>query len=74
MQSQGLALFTGQELRLEPELATDRAEGAKIALRLMHSLVEHGPLDAEERLTGPDGQPLRLEPSENQRFIRVWRG
>jgi hypothetical protein len=74
MQSQGLALFTGQELRLEPELATDRTHGAKIALRLMHWLVEHGRLDAEERLAGPDGQPLRLEPSENQRFIRVWRG
>ena len=74
MQSQGLALFTGQELRLEPELAEDRAAGAKTALRLMHWLVEHGRLDAPERLPGPDGQTLRLEPSENARFVRVWRG
>ena len=74
LQSQGLALFTGQELRLEPELAEDRAAGAKIALRLMHWLVEHGRLDAPERLPGPDGQTLRLEPSENARFVRVWRG
>lgn len=74
MQSQGLALFTGQELRLEPELAQDRAAGAKIALRLMHWLVEHGRLDAPERLAGPDGLPLRLEPSDNRRYVRVWRG
>ena len=74
MQSQGLALFTGQELRLEPELAEDRAAGAKIALRLMHWLVEHGRLEAPERLAGPDGQPLRLEPSENTRCVRVWKG
>ena len=73
LQSQGLALFTGQELRLEPELVEDRAAGAKIALRLMHWLVEHGRLDAPERLPGPEGQTLRLEPSENTRFVRVWR-
>lgn len=74
MQSQGLALFTGQELRLEPELAQDRAAGAKTALRLMHWLVERGRLDAAERLPGPDGLPLRLEPSANGRFVRAWRG
>lgn len=74
MQSQGLALFTGQELRLEPELSEDRAAGAKIALRLMNWLVEHGHVDSEERLSGPDGQSLRVEPSGNGRFVRVWRG
>jgi hypothetical protein len=74
MQSQGLALFTGQELRLEPELASDRAAGAKIALRLMHWLVERGRLKAPEQLAGPDGSSLRLEPSDNGRFVRVWRG
>ena len=74
MQSEGLALFTGQELRLEPELAENRVAAAKIGLRLMHWLVEHGPLDAAEALAGPDGQPLRLEPSSNGRYVRVWRG
>jgi hypothetical protein len=74
MQSQGLALFTGQELRLEPELAKDRAAAAKTGLRLLHWLVEHGRLSAPESLPGPDGEPLRLEPSANQRFVRVWRG
>ena len=74
MHSQGLALFTGQELRLEPDLASDRATGAKIGLRLMHWLVEHGRLEAPERIPGPDGEPLRMEPSSNGRFVRVWRG
>lgn len=74
MQSQGLALFTGQELRLEPELAKDRAAAAKTGLRLLHWLVEHGSVTGPESLPGPDGVPLRLEPSENTRFVRVWRG
>jgi hypothetical protein len=74
MQSQGLALFTGQELRLEPDLTEDRAAGAKVGLRLMHWLVEHGRLEGPELLPGPDGLPLRLELSDNGRFVRVWRG
>ena len=74
MQSEGLALFIGQELRLEPELAADRAEGAKIAVRLLDFLVEGGPLTSPRRVTGPDGLALRLEPSANGRFVRVWRG
>jgi len=74
MQSQGLALFTGQELRLEPDLAEDRAAIAKIGLRLLHWLVENGRLEAAESIAGPEGQPLRLEPSANGRFVRVWKG
>jgi hypothetical protein len=74
MQSEGLALFTGQELRLEPELAQDRAAAAKTGLRLLHWLVEHGRLQGAEALPGPDGQSLRLEPSANGRFVRVWKG
>ena len=74
MQSQGLALFTGQEMRLEPELVADRAAGAKIGLRLMHWMVENGRVDDIEVISCPDGQPLRLEPSANGRIVRVWRG
>jgi len=74
MQSEGLALFTGQEVRLEPELVEDRAAAARTALRLLHWLVEHGRLAEQETITGPDGEPLRLEPSANGRFVRVWRG
>lgn len=74
LQSEGMALFTGQELRLEPELSRDRAAGAKIGLRLLHWLSEHGPVAEPEAIPGPDGQPLRLAPSPNGRFVRVWAG
>lgn len=71
MQSEGLALFTGQELRIEPELMADKTAGAKIAIRLIDLLVESGSVDRPRRIAGPDGSPLRMEPSENGRFVRV---
>ena len=71
--SEGLALFTGQEIELEPRLAEERATGARIALRLMHWLVENGPLDSMETLTGPSGELLRLEPDAAGRLIKVWK-
>ena len=74
MQSEGLALFIGQELRLEPELMRDRAKGAKIGVWLIDYLVELGRIDTIQQIDGPDGQPLRLEPSENGRFVRAWCG
>jgi hypothetical protein len=74
LHSEGLALFTGQELRIEPELMSDRAAGAKIGVRLIDYLVEAGRIEAPQRINGPDGQPLRLEPSANGRFVRAWRG
>lgn len=74
LQSEGLALFTGQELRLQRALTEDRAEAAKLAIRLLHWLVERGPLVEAEQLIGPDGEPLLLEPSGNGRFIAAWRG
>lgn len=72
--SEGLSLFTGQELQLSPDLSPDKTEGAKLALRLIHWLVENGRLDRSEVMTGPDGSPLRLEPSANKSIIQVWRG
>jgi len=74
MHSEGLALFTGQEVRIEPELTGDRTAGAKIGVRLIDYLVEAGPIERPQRIAGPDGAPLRLEPSANGRFVRVWRG
>lgn len=74
LQSEGLALFVGQELRIEPELAQDRAAAAKLALRLLHWMVETGPLSNAQQLVGPMGEDLRLEPSVDRRFVRVWKG
>jgi hypothetical protein len=74
MHSEGLALFTTQELRIEPELMVDKVAGAKIGVRLLDWLVESGPIDAPQKIAAPDGTPLCLEPSANGRFVRVWRG
>lgn len=62
LESEGLAFFTGQELQLDPDLAQDKAEGAKLALRLMHELVEAGGIEQVEEVTAPDGGTLLLEP------------
>ncbi|MCB2050634.1 MAG: hypothetical protein KDE63_04305 [Novosphingobium sp.] len=72
MQSEGMAFFTGQEIRIEPELAGDRTAAAKIAVRLIDYLVSAGQLREGMEVTGPNGQLLQLEPSANGRFIRVW--
>ena len=74
MISEGLALFTGQELRLDASLAEDKSEGAKVAVRLLHWLVENGKVDQSMSLTGPSGETLVLEPQPEQGMVRVWRG
>jgi hypothetical protein len=74
LQSEGLALFAGQDLRIEPELVQGKADAEAIAIRLIDYIAENGPINASRRLVGPDGQPLRLELSANGRFVRVWRG
>lgn len=74
MLSEGLAPFAGQELRIEPELTGDRGAAARLALRLMHTLAENGPLRAAEHVTASELPALRLIPSANGRFVRVWKG
>lgn len=71
LQSQGLAFFTGQELRIEPELAEDRVGATKLAVRLINELVTQNPVDRRHEFAGIDGAPLILEPSSNGRFVRV---
>ena len=72
--SEGLALFTRQELRVGSDLGQDRAERAKIALRLMHWLVENGRVEQPTSLTGPSGETLLLEPDTELGIVSVWRG
>lgn len=71
LQSEGLALFIGQELVLSPELAVERAEGAKIALRLLNWLVENGRVTESASMMGPSGEILRLVPDTYKNIIRV---
>lgn len=69
MQSEGLALFTGQELRLDAGLASDHAEASKIALRLMHWIAEIGTVEEAISLAGPTGEDIVLEPLPGQRIV-----
>ncbi len=74
MASEGLALFTGQELVLDRSIAQDRAQAAKLAVRLLHWLVETGRIERSQSLTGPSGEALVLEPDHHESVVRVWRG
>ena len=71
MESRGLAFMTGQELRFEPDRRLVAAAVARIAMRLIHSLIESGPLTQPADFSGPDGERLRLEPIRNGRQLRV---
>jgi hypothetical protein len=75
MHSEGLALFTGQELRIEPELMADKAAGAKIGVRLLDLLVESGRIDERghhEELLAAKGRYAALYQSQfAQRAVAV---
>ncbi|NCP17816.1 MAG: hypothetical protein GW855_01495 [Erythrobacter sp.] len=72
LQSHGLSYLTGQELRIEPQLMRG-GEDALSRLLFTH-LFYAGPLDQTAQLAAPDGHTLRLEPSANGRYVRVWPG
>jgi hypothetical protein len=72
--SEGLTLFTGQELRLELAAGEDPSDGAKVALRLLHWLVENGKIESPQSLAGPSGETMILEPDLPRGIVRVRRG
>ncbi|MBS0255223.1 MAG: hypothetical protein JSS36_08455 [Proteobacteria bacterium] len=72
VRSEGLAFFTGQELRLEAPGGSDSSRSGKIAARLIHILVEDGAVLSGVDFQGPDGERLRAEPADNGRVLRVW--
>ncbi len=73
VESDGLAFFIGQELRVEARRGEGAADTVKLAVRVIDHLVRHGPLAAREDLAGPDGEALLAEPSADGRFVRLWR-
>jgi hypothetical protein len=73
LQSVGLAFWTGQELRVEPPLSADRVAATRLAIRLANHLVLIGGLDADDRITAPDGTRLALRPSPDRALVSVWR-
>ena len=72
VQSHGLAFFTGQEFRIEPPLVRGGEDG--LARLIFSHLFYAGEQTVTGELAAPDGTPLRLEPSGNRRFVRVWPG
>ena len=71
--SEGLSLFTGQEVFLEAGVAPDSASAAKTALRLINWLVEHGGISVPVTFTSPEGQTFHLAPDEAGSVVRVSR-
>ena len=61
--SVGLALLTGQELRFTPDAKLVPADIARIAVRLIHALIDTGPLTAQHSFVGPDRETLLVTPS-----------
>ena len=71
IESEGLAFFTGQELEVVADPGSDPGRAGRIAVRMVHLLVGHGPLTAPTPLTGPEGEPLLAEPVGDGSKVRV---
>lgn len=74
VQSSGLAFFTGQEFRIEPQLVGGTQQVDTLARLLFRHLVYAGPQSDTGHLSTPDGHPLRIEPVADGHSIRVWPG
>jgi hypothetical protein len=73
LQSVGLAFWTGQELRIEPPISTDKVAATRLGIRLVNHLVIAGPLADDDRIMAPDGTRLVLRLSRNRALVSVWR-
>lgn len=71
MQTVGLALLTGQELVFAADRVLGPADIARIAVRLIHALIEVEPLTAPHEFSGPDGEPIDVVPIRDGRQLRV---
>jgi hypothetical protein len=73
VESDGLAFFIGQELRVEARRGEAAADTVKLAARVIDHLVSNGALAKREALVGPTGEALLAEPSSSGQFVQVWR-
>ncbi|NBB24590.1 hypothetical protein GVM20_05585 [Porphyrobacter sp. SLTP] len=73
LHSVGLAFWIDRELRIEPPLSADRVAATRLAIRLVNHLILMGGLEADDRITAPDGSRLVLRPSRERALISVWR-
>lgn len=73
VRSEGLAFFTGQEIHILPEVASDPMVATRLGVRLMNQLVGQTRIAGDEAILGPDGDRLVLEPASNGTLVRVRR-
>lgn len=73
LETRGLALWIGQELRIEPALAQDKVAATRLGVRLVNHLVMLGGLRGEERIVAPDGTRLVMVPAPQGGLVRVQR-
>ena len=71
MQTVGPALLTGQELVFAPDRRLGPADMARIAVRLIHALIEVEPLGAPHQFAGPDGETIDVVPTADGRKLRI---
>lgn len=71
MVTHGLELLIGQELRIEAGHQMKAADLAKIAVRLIHQLVNDGPLEETTEIEGPGGERLLAVPVRDALQLRV---
>lgn len=74
LESQGLAFFSGQELRIEAREGEPSASTAKLAVRMIDLLVRQGRISESSVIPGPEGEELLAEPTFSGDVVRVWRG
>ncbi len=73
LETVGLGLWIGQELRIEAPLAEDKVAATRLGVRLINHLIMLGGLTREERIIAPDGARLIMQPSADRTFIVVQR-
>lgn len=69
--SQGLKFLIGQEIELMVPQGAPAADAARIAVRLIHDLVETGPLKESRQLSGPGRERLYATPNPVEGKLHV---
>jgi hypothetical protein len=73
LETTGLGLWIGQEMRIDPALAQDKVAATRLGVRLVNHLVMLGGLRGEERIVAPDGMRLVMVPTPDGSLVRVQR-
>lgn len=69
--SEGLAFFIGRELKVAGGLVADGAETAKLAMRLIHHMVEAGRDNAAGPYVTEQGQTIEVRESDDDRYLEA---